>query len=183
MWYNTIRVFGNSNRLHLSVCSIVGRISPRKRRQSVELFEPVVFIFKIQPDQKSWFGTPKPVRLRFRHNCAVLKTPRSKRPSFNSLNTLGLQGMNNLGDVFADQLGMNRTVRLSNIQLDKILYIWIKYYIYQIGVWKHYNFSIIRQIHWPSNIRVQTMHMAWLLSRRLCFFKWSSNIRSRKLSL
>ena len=45
------------------------------------------------------------------------------------------------------------------------------------------NINETTSLHCPSRIRVQTMHMAWLLSRRLCFFRWSSSIRSRKLSL
>ena len=45
------------------------------------------------------------------------------------------------------------------------------------------NINETTSLHCPSKIRVQTMHMAWLLSRRLCFFRWSSSIRSRKLSL
>ena len=45
------------------------------------------------------------------------------------------------------------------------------------------NINKTTSLHCPSKIRVQTMHMAWLLSRRLCFFRWSSSIRSRKLSL
>ena len=37
--------------------------------------------------------------------------------------------------------------------------------------------------YFPSRILTQTMHMPWLLSLRLCFFRWSSSSLSLSLSL
>ena len=114
----------NSNGLLLSVCSIVGRISPEQRSQSVTFFLAVVFLLKVSLD-------PEPV------------------------------------SHYHNQYGTKLEIQSSATQIEIC----------------NLNINETTSLHCPSKIRVQTMHMAWLLSRRLCFFRWSSSIRSRKLSL
>ena len=114
----------NSNGLLLSVCSIVGRISPEQRSQSVTFFSAVVFLMKVSLD-------PEPV------------------------------------SHYHNQYGTKLEIQSSATQIEIC----------------NLNINETTSLHCPSKIRVQTMHIAWLLSRRLCFFRWSSSIRSRKLSL
>ena len=116
----------NSNGLLLSVCSIVGRISPEQRSQSVTFFQRSSFIWKLV-----WI--------------------------LNQYHTITIS------------MGPNWKYKAVRHRL--------KY-----ATWTM-NINETTSLHCPSKIRVQTMHIAWLLSRRLCFFRWSSSIRSRKLSL